>query len=72
MSDVRKVGEERMREDSSHIKSAFSCRNQESQQMEKKNLGVGGFISQTTNQMHPTVYVVHIICLQCLNPICQL
>lgn len=26
-----------------------------------------GFISQTTNQMHPTVYVVHIICLQSLN-----
>lgn len=62
-----------MSKDSSHIKSGFSCRNQESQQMEKKNnLGGGGFIIQTTNQMHPTVYVVHIICLQCLNPICHL
>lgn len=42
---------ERIRKDSS--------RNQESQQMEKKNLGGGGFISQTTNQMHPTVCGTH-------------
>lgn len=66
MSGVCRVGEERMKKDSSHIKSGFSCSNQESQQMEKKkkkNLGGGGFISQTTNQMLPTVCIVHIICL---------
>jgi len=39
-----------------------------SKKKRKKNVGGdAGFISETTNQMHPTVYVVHIICLQCLN-----
>lgn len=55
-----------IRKDSGIIKSGISCRTQESQPMKmkrkkkkKNNLGGGGFISWTTNQMHPTVYDTH-------------